>query len=60
MTDVITHENRIVRRQAWPLWVHQWICDCGAASPASHSRDVAVIARRSHLIDIGKAGEGDD
>lgn len=55
--DQITHETRIVRRQAGPLWTHQFVCECGAASPASHNRDVAIIARRAHLIELGREVE---
>lgn len=55
--EAVTHETRIVRRQAGPLFAWQFICDCGMASPSAHNKDVAVIARRAHLLELGREDE---
>lgn len=55
--EQIQHDARIIRRQAGPLWTHAFLCSCGAASPAAHSRDVAIIARRAHLLELGREDE---
>lgn len=50
----ITHNPRIIRRQRGPLGaVHQMVCPCGCASPEAVDRFVAIIAKRSHLRELG-------
>lgn len=50
---VVDHRPRIVRTNTVPgLETHQFVCSCGAASPESVDKYVAIIARRSHLSDV--------
>lgn len=43
---------RIVRVQNGPaMRTTQFVCSCGAASPEAANPDVALIAKRSHLIE---------
>jgi hypothetical protein len=47
---------RIVRVQNGPaMRTTQFVCSCGAASPEAANADVAIIAKRSHLMEVGLA-----
>lgn len=54
---VVVHRSRIVRENSIPgLECFQFVCSCGAASPAARDKDVAIIAKRAHLRENGGDG----